>query len=97
MVDNIQIQQVFSDLILNAEYSMIHTHNKGQLQVDSSVSDGKVVVSFTDDGEGIKEEDARKIFQPFFTTKEVGVGTGLGLSLCYGIIKRHGGMIYFKK
>jgi PAS domain S-box-containing protein len=96
MVDNIQIQQVFLNLILNAEYSMIHAHKKGQLEVDSFVSDGKVVVSFTDDGEGIKEEDMRKIFQPFFTTKEVGVGTGLGLSLCFGIVKRHGGQIYVK-
>ena len=96
MVDNIQIQQVFLNLILNAEYSMAHAHKQGTLQVESSVSDGKIIVSFTDDGEGIKEEDMRKIFQPFFTTKEVGVGTGLGLSLCYGIVKRHGGMIYVR-
>jgi PAS domain S-box-containing protein len=93
MVDNIQIQQVFLNLILNAEYSMIHAHKKGQLRVDTFTADGKVVISFTDDGEGIKEEDMRKIFQPFFTTKEVGVGTGLGLSLCFGIVKRHGGVI----
>ena len=96
MVDNIQIQQVFLNLVLNAEYSMIHTHKKGLLKVDSSVFNGKVIVSFTDDGEGIKEENMKKMFQPFFTTKEVGVGTGLGLSLCYGIIKRHGGTIYVK-
>ena len=96
MVDNIQIQQVFLNLVLNAEYSMIHAHKKGQLEVDSSVSNGNIIVSFTDDGEGIKEEDMKKMFQPFFTTKEVGVGTGLGLSLCYGIVKRHGGMIYVK-
>jgi PAS domain S-box-containing protein len=93
MVDNIQIQQVFLNLILNAEYSMIHAHKKGQLWVNSYSADGKVIISFTDDGEGIKEENLRKIFQPFFTTKEVGVGTGLGLSLCFGIVKRHGGMI----
>ena len=96
MVDNIQIQQVFLNLILNAEYSMTHARKKGKLQVESSVIDSKVVVSFTDDGEGIKEENMKKLFQPFFTTKEVGVGTGLGLSLCYGIVKRHGGMIYVK-
>ena len=96
MVDNIQIQQVFLNLVLNAEYSMIHAHKKGQLEVDSSVANGHVIVSFTDDGEGIKEEDMKKMFQPFFTTKEVGIGTGLGLSLCYGIVKRHGGMIHVK-
>jgi PAS domain S-box-containing protein len=96
MVDNIQIQQVFLNIILNAEYSMIHAHKKGQLDIDTFVSDGKVVISFTDDGVGIKEEDMRKIFQPFFTTKEVGVGTGLGLSLCFGIVKRHDGQIYAK-
>ncbi len=93
MADNIQIQQVFLNLILNAEYSMIHAHKKGQLRVNSSAADGRVIISFTDDGEGVKEEDMRKIFQPFFTTKEVGVGTGLGLSLCFGIVKRHGGVI----
>ena len=93
MADNIQIQQVFLNLILNAEYSMIHAHKKGRLQVDSFRADGKVVIAFNDDGEGIKEEDMRKMFQPFFTTKEVGVGTGLGLSLCFGIVKRHGGLI----
>jgi PAS domain S-box-containing protein len=96
MVDNIQIQQVFLNLILNAEYSMIRARKKGKLQVESSCIAGKVVISFTDDGEGIKEENMKKLFQPFFTTKEVGVGTGLGLSLCYGIVKRHGGMIYVK-
>jgi PAS domain S-box-containing protein len=96
MVDNIQIQQVFLNIILNAEYSMIHAHKKGQLQVDTSVANGNVVVSFTDDGEGIKDEDMKKLFQPFFTTKEVGMGTGLGLSLCFGIVKRHGGTISVK-
>lgn len=93
-VDNVQIQQVFLNLVLNAEYSMIHAHKKGKLHVESNISGGKIIVSFTDDGEGIKEENLKKLFQPFFTTKEVGVGTGLGLSLCYGIIHRHGGAIY---
>lgn len=96
MADNIQIQQVFLNLILNAEYSMIHAHKKGQLQVDSCFVGGNVVVSFTDDGEGIKDENMKKLFQPFFTTKEVGMGTGLGLSLCFGIVKRHGGTISVK-
>ncbi|HXY74576.1 MAG TPA: ATP-binding protein [Dehalococcoidales bacterium] len=87
------IHLVFLNLVLNAEYAMIHAHKQGKLLVETCVSNGNVVVSFADDGEGIKEENLKKIFQPFFTTKEVGVGTGLGLSLCYGIIKRHGGSI----
>ena len=46
-----------------------------------------------DTGAGIPEEDLDKIFEPFFSTKEVGKGTGLGLSICYGIIEAHGGRI----
>lgn len=94
MVDNIQIQQVFLNIVLNAEYSMTSTHKQGKLQVESYASEGKLIIDFTDDGSGIKEEDMKKLFQPFFTTKEVGIGTGLGLSLCYGIVNRHGGSIH---
>ncbi|MBN1367423.1 MAG: PAS domain S-box protein [Dehalococcoidales bacterium] len=96
MVDNIQIQQVFLNLILNAEYSMIHSHNGGKFHIESYVFAEKIIISLTDNGSGIKDENMKKLFQPFFTTKEVGVGTGLGLSLCYGIITRHGGAIYAK-
>ncbi len=94
LVDNVQIQQVFLNLILNAEYSMTKAHNGGTFRIRSYQANDKVIVSFTDDGMGIKDEDMKKLFQPFFTTKEVGVGTGLGLSLCYGIIQRHNGAIY---
>lgn len=96
IVDSVQIQQVFLNLVLNAEYSMIHSHQKGQLLVESYMHDGKIFVSFTDDGEGIEEKNVNKIFQPFFTTKEVGFGTGLGLSLSYGIIRGHDGMIHVR-
>jgi signal transduction histidine kinase len=93
MVDNVQMQQVFLNLVLNAEYSMTQSDKQGRLLIASYVSDGKVVVSISDNGLGIEQENLTKIFQPFFTTKEVGKGTGLGLSLCYGIVKRHGGTI----
>ena len=94
MVDNVQLQQVFLNLVLNAEYSMAQSDKQGRLTIESYVSDGKVAVSISDNGLGIEQENLTKIFQPFFTTKEVGKGTGLGLSLCYGIVKRHGGTIY---
>src|SRR5207249_6306328 len=51
--------------------------------------DGDVLAEFQDSGPGIKEPG--KIFDPFYTTKDVGKGTGLGLSICYGIVKEHGG------
>jgi two-component system NtrC family sensor kinase len=50
-------------------------------------------ISFKDTGSGIPEENLDKIFEPFFSTKQVGKGTGLGLSICYGIIEAHGGRI----
>jgi two-component system NtrC family sensor kinase len=94
MVDSVQMQQVFLNLVLNAEYSMAQSDKRGRLLIESYISDGKVAVSIADNGLGIEEGNLKKIFQPFFTTKEVGKGTGLGLSLCYGIVKRHGGTVY---
>ena len=52
-----------------------------------------IEISFQDAGVGIAEENREKIFEPFFSTKEVGKGTGLGLSICYGIIEAHGGCL----
>lgn len=54
---------------------------------------GAVEIAFTDSCVGIPEENRNKIFEPFFTTKKVGEGTGLGLSVSYGIIRDHGGDI----
>ena len=94
MVDSVQMQQVFLNLVLNAEYSMAQSDKPGRLLIESYISDGKVAVSIADNGLGIEQGNLKKIFQPFFTTKEVGKGTGLGLSLCYGIVKRHGGTVH---
>jgi len=56
--------------------------------------DGKSVqIEFTDTGHGIKEEDKKRLFEPFFSTKEVGKGTGLGLAISYSIIQKHEGEI----
>ncbi|UCB52082.1 MAG: hypothetical protein JSV10_08850 [Candidatus Zixiibacteriota bacterium] len=87
-----QLQQVFTNLILNAVQAM---PDGGTLKVASRIGeDAKTVqISFTDTGVGISEKDLDKIFEPFFTSKKVGEGTGLGLSVSYGLIKNHGGEI----
>ena len=59
--------------------------------VSTKRENGKIIISVRDNGPGISEEIRDKIFQPFFTTKPAGQGTGLGLSLSYDIVKAHGG------
>ena len=94
MVDTGQLQQVFLNIIINAEQAMVKAHNKGKLLIKTQQVDNHIRVSFQDDGPGIAQENLDKIFEPFFTTKGVGEGTGLGLSISYGIIKEHEGRIY---
>ena len=94
LVDYYQMQQVFMNIILNAEAAMIEAHQCGNLKITGEAFDGSVRISFADDGPGITRENMKKLFDPFFTTKEVGKGTGLGLSICYGIVTSHGGRIY---
>ncbi|MFQ5780689.1 MAG: sensor histidine kinase, partial [Nitrospiria bacterium] len=67
--------------------------NKGKVWVRTYLQDGHIVVEVEDTGNGISSEHLNKIFDPFFTTKPVGKGSGLGLSISYGIIKKHGGRI----
>jgi two-component system NtrC family sensor kinase len=93
MTDAHQLQQVFLNLIVNAEHAMLEARGKGRLTIRSYAQGSRVEVVFQDDGPGIAEENLRKIFDPFFTTKAVGSGTGLGLSICEGIIAEHGGRI----
>jgi PAS domain S-box-containing protein len=95
MVDNFQMQQVFLNIIINAEYFMIEAHKRGTLTITTKKQNGSTVrISIADDGPGIPQENLRRIFDPFFTTKEAGKGTGLGLSICHGIVAEHGGQIY---
>jgi two-component system NtrC family sensor kinase len=92
LIDTGQIQQVFTNIVLNAAEAM---EGKGELTVVTKVSSDNeyVEVSFTDTGCGISPEDREKIFDPFFSTKEVGRGTGLGLAISHGIIAKHKGTI----
>jgi signal transduction histidine kinase/sensor domain CHASE-containing protein len=94
MVDHSQIQQVFINIILNAEYAIITNHGKGTIEIKTETAGDMLKVSFTDDGLGIEPGNLRHIFDPFFTTKEDGKGTGLGLSISFGIVTAHNGRIY---
>ena len=95
--DSTQLEQVFLNLIANAKDAMEASGRKKELTIRTSLIRhsgwNDIEISFQDTGVGIAEENREKIFEPFFSTKEVGKGTGLGLSICYGIIEAHGGRI----
>ncbi len=85
-----RLQQVFLNLFMNARDAM---PNGGMLEVRSGAHNGSVEIEVSDTGAGIPSENIHRIFDPFFTTKATGRGTGLGLSVSYGIIKEHAGKV----
>lgn len=85
-----KINQVFLNLLSNAKDAI---KDKGKIIIKTYNDNDYVYISIKDNGIGIKEEIKNKIFEPFYTTKEVGKGTGLGLSITYGIIQDHKGKI----
>ena len=85
-----QINQVFLNILLNAAQSIT---GRGTITLRSGRVADEVWISITDTGQGIPPERMARIFDPFYTTKPVGQGTGLGLSVSYGIVKKHGGRI----
>jgi PAS domain S-box-containing protein len=93
-VDPFQIQQVFLNIVLNAEQAMTEAHGRGLFIVTTELLNGNLRISFADDGPGIPPEIVNRIFDPFFTTKEIGKGTGLGLSISHSIITKFGGRIW---
>jgi two-component system NtrC family sensor kinase len=93
MADFHQMQQVFVNILTNAEQAMSEAHGEGKLVVATRKTGDVIQATVTDDGPGILEENMRSMFDPFFTTKEVGKGTGLGLDICRGIVQEHGGRI----
>lgn len=88
LADTEKLKQVFVNIIVNAAESMT---SGGDLTIATRRSEDLILISMSDTGEGIPEDDMLKIFDPFYTTKEA--GTGLGLSISYQSIKLHGGMI----
>jgi signal transduction histidine kinase len=89
-----QLQQLFLNLILNAEYFMYEDHKKGTLTITTEHVKNTVKATVTDDGPGIEKEKLIHIFDPFYTTKEVGKGTGMGLTIAYRIVAGHHGTIH---
>ena len=86
-----KLQQVFTNLILNARDAIL---DGGRITLKTSmVDDGSLVVEISDTGIGIAPENVAKIYDPFYTTKGVGQGTGLGLAVSYGIVQEHTGRI----
>jgi two-component system NtrC family sensor kinase len=88
-----QIQQVFLNVLNNAKQALEHAERKGTIHITTRLVNHSIRIQFQDNGPGISAQDLKNIFNPFFTTKRVGEGTGLGLSLSYGIIREHGGSI----
>ena len=94
LLDPHKMQQVFLNLINNAEQAMTEANKKGTLSITTHKEGDRVRIQFSDDGPGISRTHLSRIFEPFFTTKGEGKGTGLGLSISYGIVKEHGGEIW---
>lgn len=86
-----QLNQVFLNLLVNAGQSI--EHKEGLIKIRTWSDAEGIHVSISDNGKGIPEEQLSKIFEPFYTTKEVGEGTGLGLSLVHDIVEKHRGSI----
>ena len=106
--DPVQINQVIMNLVTNAGHAMMDKGGSLTVSVDTEIIEsnskgnlpdlktGKYVkVSISDTGHGIKPEDKKRIFDPYYTTKAKGVGTGLGLAVAQSIVKKHGGTISF--
>jgi signal transduction histidine kinase len=92
--DENQVQQVVLNLVQNAHHAMKSARGRGELLVRVRPVDGGVGIDLLDDGPGIPPEQLTRIFDPFYTTKPPGEGSGLGLSVSYGIVSEHGGRLW---
>lgn len=92
-VDEVQIIQVFVNILSNAAQAMRSTKSGGQIDIVATRAEASVRIKISDNGPGIPAAIADRIFDPLFTTKDVGDGTGLGLALCHRIVVAHGGTL----
>jgi PAS domain S-box-containing protein len=91
--DPFQLQQVFINLLSNAEQSLANRSGERRITVRTERRGDQIVASISDTGSGIAPEHLPHIFNPFYTTKPRGIGTGLGLSISFGIVREHGGVL----
>ena len=96
MADADLLQQAFLNLIINAETEMRLAHGGGALEIRTELINDSIRAAFVDDGPGIAQSNLVHLFDPFFSTRGVGQGRGLGLSVCYGIVTDHQGRIDVK-
>ncbi len=92
-----ELQQVVLNFVINAEQAVMERSDPRRISITTAKLDGKARLEVEDSGPGVPPEDEAKLFEPFFTTKPVGEGTGLGLSVSYGIIQSHGGTIGYRR
>lgn len=93
MLDSNQLQQVFVNILSNAHYALRERPGERRITVSSQLRDGSLEVAIANNGAHIPPDQLNRIFIPFFSTKEFGHGTGLGLCIAQGIVKEHGGRI----
>lgn len=91
LADADQLHQVFMNVLLNAQQAMMDQDGPRRLSLKTEVVGDEIAIDLRDSGPGIDETVRQRAFEPFFTTKPQGVGTGIGLSVCLGIVKAHGG------
>jgi len=94
--DQYQIQEVFLNILRNAIYELKNLGRKGIITIAMNKKGEFVEISVKDNGSGIPKDNLKRIFDPFFTTKPTGLGTGMGLSVSFGIVHRHGGLLFAK-
>jgi signal transduction histidine kinase len=93
--DPLLLHQVFLNMVMNAEHAIASTAAGGRIEITTAADPARrmIVATIRDTGCGFAPEVLSHIFEPFYTTKEVGKGTGLGLAIAYGIVQDHGGQI----